>query len=162
MPASPPNPHTRALRAAFVTLALAAALTTAGCGAVPHMGAKAGDATRGKHLFSTTCGSCHTLADAGTKGIIGPNLDDSFLYDKCQGFDVSTLRDVVRGQIAYATSATGVAQNYSGKDVQAGPGTGMPDNLVRGQQAKDVAAYVAEVAGKGMACPSYQGKGVKQ
>jgi mono/diheme cytochrome c family protein len=132
------------------------------------MGAKAGDVTRGKQLFMKStlpggpgCGSCHTLADAGTKGIIGPNLDSSFLYDKCQGFDLSTLRDVVRGQIAYATSATGVAQNYSGKDVHAGPGNGMPDNLVTGQNAKDIAAYVAQVAGKGMPCPTYQGKGVK-
>jgi hypothetical protein len=106
------------------------------------------------------CGSCHTLADAGTTGIIGPNLDNAFLSDKCQGFDVATLRDVVRGQIAYATSEPGVAPTYSGKGINAGPGTGMPQNLVEGQNAKDISAYVAEVAGKGMPCPTYQGKGV--
>jgi mono/diheme cytochrome c family protein len=33
--------------------------------------------TDGKSIFTTTCGSCHTLADAGTSGTRGPNLDDS-------------------------------------------------------------------------------------
>ena len=108
---------------------------------------------QGKTLFKSTCGSCHTLAAAGTTGTIGPNLDNAFRYDKCQGFKESTIRDVVRGQIAYATESTGVAQNASGKGVDAGPGTGMPDNLVRGQQAKDVAVYVAQAAGNG-GCPT--------
>ena len=38
-----------------------------------------GDAAAGKEVFlgSAACGSCHTLADAGTSGSIGPNLDDS-------------------------------------------------------------------------------------
>jgi mono/diheme cytochrome c family protein len=29
----------------------------------------------GKPLFIANCGSCHTLADAGTSGAVGPNLD---------------------------------------------------------------------------------------
>lgn len=29
----------------------------------------------GKSLFRVTCGGCHTLADAGTTGAVGPNLD---------------------------------------------------------------------------------------
>jgi mono/diheme cytochrome c family protein len=38
-----------------------------------------GDAAAGKEVFlgSAGCGSCHTFADAGTTGTIGPNLDDS-------------------------------------------------------------------------------------
>jgi cbb3-type cytochrome c oxidase subunit III len=35
-----------------------------------------GGGTDGKGLFKTNCGSCHTLADAGTSGTTGPNLDD--------------------------------------------------------------------------------------
>jgi mono/diheme cytochrome c family protein len=35
-----------------------------------------GDAAAGKTLFTTNCGGCHTLADAGTSGTIGPNLDE--------------------------------------------------------------------------------------
>jgi mono/diheme cytochrome c family protein len=33
--------------------------------------------TDGKGIFASSCGSCHTLADAGTTGTVGPNLDDS-------------------------------------------------------------------------------------
>lgn len=38
-----------------------------------------GDPAAGKEVFlgSAGCGSCHTFADAGTSGTIGPNLDDS-------------------------------------------------------------------------------------
>ena len=153
LPVSPLNPPSRALRPALVTFLAATALLSAGCGAVPHLSANGGDPARGKPLFKSTCGSCHALKDAGTTGTIGPNLDEAFRYDKCQGFKESTIRDVVRGQIAYSTASTGVAQNYSGKAIDAGPGTGMPDNLLRGQQARDVAVYVAQVAGNG-GCPT--------
>jgi Cytochrome c len=30
----------------------------------------------GKQLFVTNCGACHTLAKAGTDGVVGPNLDE--------------------------------------------------------------------------------------
>lgn len=33
--------------------------------------------TDGKTIFAATCGGCHTLADAGTTGTVGPNLDQS-------------------------------------------------------------------------------------
>lgn len=93
-----------------------------------------GDPGRGKHLFVTSkagnpsCGSCHTLADAKTTGTVGPNLDDAFASDKEQGFEVQTLKDVVRGQIAY-------------------PEEPMPANLYEGQDANDVATYVAQCSG---------------
>jgi cytochrome c oxidase subunit II len=38
--------------------------------------ARAGGSVQGKELFTQQCGSCHTLADAGTQGQVGPNLDD--------------------------------------------------------------------------------------
>src|SRR4051812_18311756 len=31
---------------------------------------------QGKQIFTQQCGACHTLKDAGTKGQVGPNLDD--------------------------------------------------------------------------------------
>jgi cytochrome c6 len=34
-------------------------------------------AADGEAIFTDNCGSCHTLADAGTAGTIGPNLDES-------------------------------------------------------------------------------------
>jgi mono/diheme cytochrome c family protein len=39
---------------------------------------EAGDATAGKQVFeSAGCASCHTLADAGATGAVGPNLDEA-------------------------------------------------------------------------------------
>jgi mono/diheme cytochrome c family protein len=35
-----------------------------------------GNPAKGKAIFLANCGGCHTLADAGTTGTIGPNLDD--------------------------------------------------------------------------------------
>jgi mono/diheme cytochrome c family protein len=95
-----------------------------------------GDAAHGKELFLATpksglsCASCHTLADAKSTGTIGPNLDNAFSSDKEQGFSVQTMRDIVRGQIAYPDPS--------------GP---MPPNLYRGQDARDVAIYIAQCAG---------------
>jgi mono/diheme cytochrome c family protein len=46
-------------------------------GAVAGTGATAEAPTDGMTIFAQTCGSCHTLADAGTSGTVGPNLDQS-------------------------------------------------------------------------------------
>ena len=46
-------------------------------GAVAGTGVTAERPTDGKSIFTTTCGSCHTLSDAGTSGNVGPNLDNS-------------------------------------------------------------------------------------
>jgi cytochrome c peroxidase len=130
------------LRAAFVTLVAATAVMSAGCGAVTHLDANDGSAARGKQIFQEQtldgkpgCGTCHVMKDAGTAGVVGPNLDDAFGAAREQGFDESTFRDVVRGQIAYPETET------------AAGGPGMPADLLQGQQARDVAEYVAKCAG---------------
>lgn len=46
-------------------------------GEVAGTGITAEKPTDGKSIFASNCGSCHTLADAGTNGGVGPNLDDS-------------------------------------------------------------------------------------
>ena len=46
-------------------------------GAVAGTGVTAEQPTDGKSIFTANCGSCHTLADAGTSGTVGPNLDDA-------------------------------------------------------------------------------------
>jgi cbb3-type cytochrome c oxidase subunit III len=46
-------------------------------GAVAGTGVTAEKPTDGKSIFVANCGSCHTLADAGTSGKVGPNLDDA-------------------------------------------------------------------------------------
>ena len=128
-----PRPRRRpaALPLAVVTVALFAA----GCGSVGYTQGT-GDRTKGKELFTQKCGSCHTLADAGTKGQIGPNLDDAFHESRLNGLGQSTIVQVVRGQIAYPITNTPTGA------------PGMPKNLVEGQDAEDVAAYVSAVAGK--------------
>jgi mono/diheme cytochrome c family protein len=115
----------------------AAALLLAACGTVGRT--TEGEISRGKQLFSENCGSCHVLADAGTQGRVGPNLDEAFANLRSdrpgQGFKESTIRDVVRGQIAYPVE----------EPVTEAPG--MPADLVTGDDADAVAAYVASVAG---------------
>ena len=45
-------------------------------------GAVAGDANAGKAVFSSAaCNSCHTLAEAGATGTVGPNLDTAIKGD---------------------------------------------------------------------------------
>jgi cytochrome c6 len=39
-------------------------------------GGEAALAEEGKTIFTGTCGSCHTLKEAGTSGEVGPNLDE--------------------------------------------------------------------------------------
>jgi mono/diheme cytochrome c family protein len=142
----------RSIRPALVALVAAVAVIAAGCGAVNHITngqVASANIGEGKALFMMDtlpggkpgCATCHTLADAGTSGTVGPNLDNAFRYDKLQGFKLSTIRDVVRGQIAYATSVTGADEPGTTT-----PSPGMPDNLLRGEQARDVAVYVAQCA----------------
>jgi cbb3-type cytochrome c oxidase subunit III len=118
------------VRPGAAVLALATALLAAGCGTGGI--AKGGDQSTGKKLFLSKCAGCHTLADAGSHGTVGPNLDDAFAYSRRQGFKQVTIEQVVRDQIELA----------SGK---------MPKNLVTGTDADSVAAYVAAVSGKPVA-----------
>jgi mono/diheme cytochrome c family protein len=119
-------------------------LLVSGCGTGGV--AEGGNAGQGKKIFKGTgrCGSCHTLADAATKGQIGPNLDDAFAAAKDQDFKESTIRNIVLDQIRFPTK-----------------GSGMPANLVRGSEAEDVAAYVAKCAASTdkTACPGTAGGG---
>jgi mono/diheme cytochrome c family protein len=94
-----------------------------------------GDRIRGKELFVSGCGSCHMLRDAGTTGRIGPDLDFAFVQSRIDGLGEDTIQQVVRGQIAYPV---------------VDPPTeapGMPADIFEGQDAEDVATYVASVAG---------------
>jgi mono/diheme cytochrome c family protein len=111
-----------------------AALAVTGCGTVGRSEEGTGDVRAGKELFVENCGSCHVLADAETAGVIGPNLDDAFEQSRTDGLGQTTIQSVVRGQIAYPVvePPTGVP--------------GMPADIVEGEDAEDVAAYVASVA----------------
>jgi cbb3-type cytochrome c oxidase subunit III len=109
--------------------ALALAFALAGCG-TGGKASSSGDQQNGSKLFSAKCAGCHVLSAAGSQGTTGPNLDDAFAADRKQGFKQSTIQNVVLDQIRQ-------------------PSPPMPKNLVTGQDAQDVAAYVASVAGQG-------------
>ncbi len=115
--------------------ALAAAFSMTGCGSVGLSEAGEGDVVAGKELYVKGCAQCHVLADAGTQGVIGPNLDDAFLQSRQDGLGESTIQSVVRAQIAYPVEepTTGLP--------------GMPADIYTGEDAESVAAYVASVAG---------------
>ncbi|MGH3066373.1 MAG: c-type cytochrome [Gaiellaceae bacterium] len=84
--------------------------------------AGAGDAAAGKEVFVSiavpSCGGCHTLADAGTTGAVGPNLD--------------AAKPPFEKVVERVTNGQGVMPPFS-------------DSLSE-QQIKDVAAYVSSAA----------------
>ena len=51
---------------------------------------------RGKQLFTQSCGACHILQNANTKGVQGPNLDLAFKQSVADGLGRSTIAGVVR------------------------------------------------------------------
>ena len=82
--------------------------------------APAGDAAAGKQVFeSAGCVACHTLADAGSTGTVGPNLDDA---------KPSATLVVTR-----VTDGAGAMPSFKDKLTE--------------QQIQDVAAYVSSAAG---------------
>jgi cytochrome c551 len=122
----------------LVPVALVAALCISACGteriSVPRQpSAKAGgDLYHGAVLFSERCAGCHTLSFAGThgsaanirvaQGISGPNFDE-----RCE-------RPIAR--VLYAIENGGFSGQY------------MPQNVVVGHDAVDVAEFVSRYAGQ--------------
>ncbi|MCW2986600.1 MAG: c-type cytochrome [Conexibacter sp.] len=120
-------------RAALCAAIVAAVPALSACGGVKDPQA---DVVAGKQLFVSKCGSCHTLSRAGTKGTTGPNLDQAFQQSLKEGFGVTAVRGVVYKQILYPNRLKNM------------DGIKMPAKLVSGQDAHDVAAYVASVSSK--------------
>ena len=79
-------------------------------------------AADGRAIFAKNCSTCHTLAAANAVGKVGPNLDE------LRPNKALTLNAIKNGR------AQGRGQ--------------MPAELVDGQDATDVANYVAAVAGR--------------
>jgi mono/diheme cytochrome c family protein len=118
----------RLLIAACIT---AAALLSSGCGS-QSVSVPTSDANHnGAVLFAARCGACHTLEAAGTQGsatnvadketVDGPNLD----------FRHEAVPDVL-----FAIANGGFS------------GAIMPENIVTGKEADEVAKFVSEYAGK--------------
>ena len=110
------------------TLLASLVLAAAGCGGDDEGGGGDGGGGGGgatseqsgggaAETFASTCGGCHTLKAAGTNGEVGPNLDE-----------LKPDADAVKTAI------------------ETGPSV-MPENLLKGAEADEVAQYVADNAG---------------
>lgn len=105
------------------------ALAAAACGGSSSSGSSsaassAGEevsAAAGKVVFTSNCATCHTLADAGATGSVGPNLDD------LKPDDALVVHQVTNG------------------------GGGMPafGDQLSDAEIQSVAKYVSSVAGNG-------------
>ena len=95
----------------------------------------------GKEKFVEKCSSCHVLARAGATGVTGPNLDEAFQRARQDGFGESTFEGLVHSQILDPAKNPQI-------DPVSRRQTEMPAKLVTGEDAEDVAAYVATAAGK--------------
>jgi mono/diheme cytochrome c family protein len=83
----------------------------------------------GKDLFVNNCGPCHTLAAAGTEGVVGPNLDDQLAAGGTASFDGS-----------YSRALNAVTCGFGGGR--------MPEGILQGENAQEVAAFVGAYAGQ--------------
>jgi mono/diheme cytochrome c family protein len=84
----------------------------------------------GKELFAINCGACHTLAKAGTDGVVGPNLDEVLAPPSPSPPDAETIEPRVLDAIE---------NGRQGK---------MPAGILAGEQAQTVAEFVSQVAGR--------------
>jgi mono/diheme cytochrome c family protein len=116
------------VRGALLLIAVAAAAAITGCG-TQGISVPSDDPTHaGAQIFAERCSGCHTLTPAGTEGsanrserVQGPNLDQRS----------ETMDDVI-----YAIRNGGFS------------GAIMPQNIVVGDDAQKVAAFVAKYAGQ--------------
>ena len=83
----------------------------------------------GKELFAINCGACHTLAKAGTDGVVGPNLDELLAPPSPSPPDAETIEPRVLDAIE------------NGREGR------MPAGILSGEQAQTVAEFVSQVAG---------------
>jgi cbb3-type cytochrome c oxidase subunit III len=118
----------------------ALALALAACGTGGKVSSTA-DVQNGKALFHQQCAGCHALAAVGSAGGIGPNLDDSFAQARAEGFKETAIANIVHDQIRFPGQYSTAQNNPNYLKAN------MPANLVKGQDADDVAAFVAANAG---------------
>jgi mono/diheme cytochrome c family protein len=120
---------------------LAAVVVISGCGTTNA------DIARGRVLFTTKCGTCHVLAQAGTSGVTGPDLDEAFAAAReAGGFDAATVEGIVKAQVENPRPSNG------------NPMASMPAHIIEGTDLDDVAAYVGKYAGVlGAAPPEVEG-----
>jgi mono/diheme cytochrome c family protein len=126
----------RARYVAILMVGALAALVITACG-TQHVAVPTADTTyasdmAGAQIFSQRCSGCHTLSYAAANGS-GAN-PRTYLNISGPNFNVRCERPVTR--VLYAIENGGFSGAY------------MPQNIVVGQQAREVAMFVAKYAGR--------------
>lgn len=123
--------------------------SASGCEAESSAEITGGFQDRGRQIFNAKCGTCHKLAQAASQGNQGPNLDTAFAAARAAGMDEETIKGVTLYQIYHPRPS-----------VKGYPAVSMPANIVTGNDAEDVAAYIARYAGvPGAKPPKAPGEG---
>jgi len=91
----------------------------------------------GQSMFQTNCGNCHALYAAGTDGNFAPDLD-VLLAPSGPPSDEQAI-EATRGRVLNAIE-NGVDSTEPGR---------MPGGILSGEQAEEVAEFVAQTAGRG-------------
>jgi hypothetical protein len=122
--------------ATSLVAAIAAAFVVSACG-TNHVGVPKSDPayaadSAAATLFNQRCGGCHTLSYAGTHG----SGQNPRTYEAINGpnFDVRCERPAIR--VLYAIENGGFSGAY------------MPQNVVVGKQAREIANFIARYAGR--------------
>jgi mono/diheme cytochrome c family protein len=94
----------------------------------------------GQSLFQTNCGNCHTLYAAGTDGNFAPDLDVLLApVGPPSGSEAQETIKATKGRVLSAIE-NGVDSTTPGR---------MPAGILSGEQAEEVAEFVARTAGEG-------------
>jgi mono/diheme cytochrome c family protein len=95
-----------------------------------------------QEMFATNCGTCHTLAAAGTDGVVGPNLDEILPTQVAP--PEGTAEEVADANLqaydgAYGRVLTAVVCGLGGR---------MPAGILQDADAQEVSGFVAAYAGQ--------------
>jgi mono/diheme cytochrome c family protein len=95
-----------------------------------------------QEMFAVNCGTCHTLAAGGTDGVVGPNLDEIIPTQVAP--PEGSADEVAEANEQAFSNAYSRALNA----VVCGLGGRMPAGILQGEDAQEVAAFVAAYAGQ--------------
>jgi mono/diheme cytochrome c family protein len=92
-----------------------------------------------QEVFATNCGACHTLAAGGTDGLVGPNLDDLLGRSFAPPTGDAEEANQATFEATYLQVLNAVVCGIEGR---------MPRGILQGEEAKEVAGFVAAYAGQ--------------
>lgn len=98
------------------------------------------DLKTGQSIFQTNCGNCHTLYAAGTDGNFAPNLDELLAPSGAPSGSSAQQTIAATEKRVLNALENGVDSSTPGR---------MPAGILSGEQAEEVAKFVAHTAGEG-------------